>query len=64
MKPDWQAFTEAVKAIVRPFIIFALVTTICIMWLNEQEIPSLLQMSVAGIAGEYILERAVKRLKE
>lgn len=54
---------ELAKAIVRPYIIISSWTVILILWLEGQPIPEVLQGVAAAIAGEYVIERAVKRWK-
>jgi len=57
-------FHEAVKVLVRPFIIVwgFLVYGVCIM--AEIEVPILLAGLVSAVIVEYFGERAIKRLKE
>ena len=56
--------TDLVKSAVRPYLICSSWTVILIMWLNEIEIPPILLGVASAIAGEYILERVVKRVRE
>lgn len=56
--------SDFIKACVRPYIICFTWTIVCFMWLQEMEIPPILLGAASAIAGEYILERAVKRWKE
>ncbi|HEX74275.1 MAG TPA: hypothetical protein G4N93_03915 [Dehalococcoidia bacterium] len=57
-------FHEAIKVLVRPFIIVwgFMVYGICVM--TEVEVPALLAGLVAAVIVEYFGERAIKRLKE
>jgi len=56
--------TEFIKALVRPFLIVSSWLAIILMWMNQVEPPPLLQGMASAIAGEYIIERAIKRLRE
>ncbi len=56
--------TEFVKSLVRPFLIVSSWLVVLLMWMNQVEPPPLLLGVAGAIAGEYILERAKKRLKE
>ena len=55
---------ELFKAAVRPYIIISSWTVILIMWLNEMDIPPILLGVGLAIVGEYVGERAVKRLRQ
>ena len=56
--------TEFVKSLVRPFLIVSSWLAVLLMWMNGEEPPPLLLGVSSAIAGEYILERVAKRLKE
>ena len=57
-------FSDFIKAMVRPIIIFISWFTLCFMWVNDIEIPDLLMIVGLAVVAEYFTERAVKRFKE
>ena len=58
---DW---IEFIKTIVRPYIVITSWTILLVMWYQDMVIPDVLLLAGSAIAGEYVIERAVKRFKE
>ena len=55
---------EFIKGIIRPVIIFWGLGFYTACFFQGLQMPELIKMLVVAIAGEYVIERAVKRWKE